>query len=122
MTTSERVPTRDGAGPIVRLLSFHVPVRSQSEFLEEFERICAGMAGARGYLGHETFLGGRNPRHVLVLTAWSSKRQCETFFEEAQALARRRRLVFRYLARSEFFRAHEAPASLALAGLAAARG
>ena len=121
MPPSERPPAREGTGPIVRLLSFQVPVRSQSDFLAEFEAMVAGMAGARGYLGHETFLGGRNPRHVLVLTAWTSKRQCEAFFDGASALARRKRLVFRYLERSEFFRAHEAPASALLAGLGAAR-
>jgi heme-degrading monooxygenase HmoA len=106
---------------VVRLLSFQVPVRSQAEFLAEFEGVVAGMTAARGYLGHETFLGGRNPRHVLALTAWDSKRHCESFFEEAQAVARRKRLVFRYLERSEFFKAHEAPSSALFAGLAASR-
>jgi heme-degrading monooxygenase HmoA len=73
-------------------------------------------------VGHETLLGGRNPRHVVVLTAWVSKRHCESFFEEASAMARRKRLVFRYLDRSEFFRAHKAPSSALFAGLASVRG
>lgn len=122
MPTTERMPSREGTGPIVRLLSFQVPVRSQAGFLAEFEALIGGMTKARGYVGHETLLGGRNPRHVLALTAWSSKRHCEAFFEQAEAAARRKRLVFKYLERSEFLRAHEVPLSGPSAGLRAARG
>lgn len=122
MPTTERMPSRDGTGPIVRLLSFQVPVRSQAEFLDEFEALLEGMTKARGYVGHETLLGGRNPRHFVALTAWSSKRHCEAFFEAAQAAARHKRLVFKYLERSEFLRAHEGPTSGLFDGRSATRG
>lgn len=100
---------REARGPLVRLHSFKVPVRTQGEFLEEFEALLATMSSARGFLGHQTFVGGRNPRHVVLLTAWNSKRNCEAFFAAASHLARRRRRVFKYLEATEFFRPHEAP-------------
>jgi len=112
---------RDAGGPVVRLHSFKVPVRTQSEFLAEFDALLSGMRLTRGFLGEETFLGGRNPRHVVLLSAWSSKRACESFFEAAEAPSHRRRLVFRYLEQSEFFRSRDASAMrLLLAGRARA--
>jgi heme-degrading monooxygenase HmoA len=106
---------RDAFGPIVRLHSFKVPVRTQSEFLVEFDALLSAMRAARGFLGHQTFVGGRNPRHVMLLSAWSSKRGCESFFEAAEAPPQRKRRVFRYLEAAEFFREHEGARSFALA-------
>lgn len=100
----------DGTAPLVRWHSFKVPVRTQSEFLAEFDALLEAMRLARGFLGEETFLGGRNPRHVVLLSAWASKRACEAFFAVAEAPAQRRRLVFRYLEDAEFFRSREAAA------------
>lgn len=97
----------DGHGPVVRLHSFKVPVRTQGEFLAEFDVLLDAMRAARGFLGDETFLGGRNPRHVVLLSAWGSKRSCEAFFALAEAPAQRRRLVFKYLEGAEFFRSRE---------------
>jgi heme-degrading monooxygenase HmoA len=101
-------PGADMHGPVFRLLSFKVPVRTQSEFLREFDALVDSMRLSRGFLGDETFLGGRNPRHVVLLSAWSSKRLCEAFFLEAAAPPTRKRLVFRYLDAAEFFRSREA--------------
>lgn len=102
-------------GPVVRLLSFKVPVRTQAEFLVEFDALLASMRLSRGFLGEETFIGGRNPRHVVLLSAWSSKRPCEAFFAAAEAPSTRKRLVFRYLDAAEFFRSRQA-ASLRVLG------
>jgi heme-degrading monooxygenase HmoA len=111
----------ESGGPVVRLHSFKVPVRTQSDFLGEFDALLATMRGARGFLGEETFLGGRNPRHVVLLSAWASKRACESFFETAAAPAPRRRLLFKYLEESEFFRSREPAAFAALSGVGARR-
>ena len=119
METEPLIRSPDEKGPIFRMLSFKVPVRSQSEFLGEFDALLDSMAGARGFLGNETFLGGRNPRHVVIISAWVSKRACETFFEGAEAVARRKRVIFRYLDRSEFLRAHEG--RVGIPGLSPAR-
>ncbi|HKZ58870.1 MAG TPA: hypothetical protein VJ547_03345 [Candidatus Thermoplasmatota archaeon] len=97
-------------GPVVRLLSFKVPVRTQGDFLAEFDSLVSAMRLARGFLGEETFIGGRNPRHVVLLSAWSSKRLCEGFFAAAEAPSTRKRLVFRYLEEAEFFRSRKAAA------------
>jgi len=120
MTPTGESESRDPHGPIVRLHSFQVPVRSQASFLTEFDGLLAAAATARGFLGHETFLGGRNPRHVVLLTAWASKRACEAFFAAAESVAARKRVVFKYLDATEFFRPHEDPrgAGLPLARLA----
>lgn len=106
----------DAHGPVVRLHSFKVPVRTQHEFLAEFDALLDAMHLSRGFLGEETFLGGRNPRHVVLLSAWSSKRACAAFFEAAEAPAPRRRLVFKYLEGAEFFRSREAASLRLLAG------
>lgn len=111
----------ESGGPVVRLHSFKVPVRTQSDFLGEFDALLATMGQARGFLGEETFLGGRNPRHVVLLSAWSSKRACESFFELAAAPAARRRLLFNYLEDSEFFRSREPATFAALSGIGARR-
>jgi heme-degrading monooxygenase HmoA len=100
---------------VFRLHSFKVPVRTQGGFLAEFDALTASMRTARGFLGEETFLGGRNPRHVVLLSAWSSKRACEAFFEAAEAPAPRKRLLFRYLEAAEFFRARDGAPQAALA-------
>ena len=101
-------PIADGAGPVVRLLSFKVPVRTQTEFLSEFDALVSSMRIARGFLGEETFIGGRNPRHIMLVSAWSSKRLCEAFYAAAEAPASRKRLVFRYLEAAEFFKSRDA--------------
>jgi heme-degrading monooxygenase HmoA len=113
MTPADSPESRDAHSPIVRLHSFKVPVRSQSSFLTEFDGLLAAASAARGFIGHETFLGGRNPRHVVLLTAWASKRACETFFVAAESVAARRRIVFKYLDATEFFRVHEDARGLA---------
>lgn len=95
-------------GPVFRLLSFKVPVRTQSVFLVEFDQLVAAMRLARGFLGEETFIGGRNPRHVVLLSAWSSKRLCEAYVAAAESPASRKRLIFRYLEAAEFFRSRPA--------------
>ena len=100
----------DTSGPLVRLHSFQVPVRTQSEFLHEFDALLAAMRLSRGFLGEETFLGGRNPRHIVLLSAWSSKRACEAFFVAAEAPALRKRVVFKYLEGTEFFRSRDSAA------------
>lgn len=106
----------DAHGPVVRLLSFKVPVRTQGEFLSEFDSLVRAMRLSRGFLGEETFIGGRNPRHVVLLSAWSSKRPCEAFFAAAEAPSTRKRLVFRYLEGAEFFRSRKAAALVLRAG------
>jgi heme-degrading monooxygenase HmoA len=100
----------------VRLHSFKVPVRTQTEFLEEFDALLSAMRTARGFLGHQTFVGGRNPRHVVLLSAWGSKRTCEAFFAIAQAPPQRKRRMFQYLEAAEFFREHEGAAFLPFPG------
>jgi quinol monooxygenase YgiN len=109
----------DSSGPLVRLHSFKVPVRTQGEFLHEFDALVEAMRAARGCLGEETFLGGRNPRHVVLLSAWASKRACESFFAAAEAPPLRKRVVFKYLEGAEFFRSRESAAArvFALRGL-----
>ena len=107
MYANEPPESREAHGPVVRLHSFKVPVRSQGAFLAEFEGLLSAASAARGFLGQETFLGGRNPRHVVLLTAWSSKRACESFFAAAALVAARKRVVFRYLEDAEFFRVHD---------------
>ena len=111
----ERSERPEPSGPVVRLHSFQVPVRTQGEFLTEFDGLLSSMRASRGYLGDETFLGGRNPRHVVLLSAWSSKRACEAFFEAAATNASRRRLLFKYLDGAEFFRSRDGAAMAALA-------
>ena len=101
----------DSGGPLVRLHSFQVPVRTQSEFLAEFDALLDSMRMARGFLGEETFLGGRNPRHIVLVSAWSSKRACEAFFVAAEAPAMRKRVVFKYLEGTEFFRSRDSAAA-----------
>ena len=118
MKVAERAERPDASGPVVRYHSFKVPVRTQSDFLNEFDALLDAMRGARGFLGEETFLGGRNPRHVLLLSAWGSKRACESFFEAAAAPAPRRRLLFKYLEASEFFRSRDPGAFAAFAAAA----
>jgi len=113
MAPSDSPDSRDAHGPIVRLHSFKVPVRSQTSFLTEFDGLLAAASSARGFLGQETFLGGRNPRHVVLLTAWASKRACESFFVTAELVAARKRLVFKYLDAAEFFRVHQDARALA---------
>jgi heme-degrading monooxygenase HmoA len=115
MDEIDRADRHEPSGPVVRLHSFQVPVRTQGNFLMEFDALLAAMRAARGYLGDETFLGGRNPRHVVLLSAWGSKRACEAFFEAASAPAARRRLLFKYLDGSEFFRSRDPAAFAALA-------
>lgn len=115
MDASPIAERRDAFGPIVRLHSFKVPVRTQAEFLVEFDVLLSGMRAARGFLGHQTFVGGRNPRHVVLLSAWGSKRGCEAFFEAAEAPPQRKRRVFRYLEAAEFFREHEGARRFAMA-------
>jgi len=115
MAPHDSPESRDAPGPIVRLHSFKVPVRSQASFLTEFDGLLEAASGARGFLGHETFLGGRNPRHVVLLTAWASKRSCEAFFAAAELVAARKRIVFKYLDAAEFFRVHEDSRSPAFA-------
>ena len=111
----ERSERPETGGPVVRLHSFQVPVRTQADFLAEFDSLLAAMRASRGYLGDETFLGGRNPRHVVLLSAWSSKRSCEAFFEAAATAASRRRLLFKYLEGSEFFRSRDGVSLSAIA-------
>ncbi len=119
MNDLQRDERPDGSGPLVRLHSFKVPVRTQAEFLHEFDGLVDSMRAARGFLGEETFLGGRNPRHVVLLSAWASKRACEAFFAAAEAPALRKRVVFKYLEGAEFFRSRESAAArvFALRGL-----
>ena len=121
MTALSESERPDAGGPLVRLHSFMVPVRMQGEFLAEFDALLTSMRGARGFLGEETFLGGRNPRHVMLLSAWASKRACEAFFEAAAAPALRRRVLFKYLEGAEFFRTREPAALLALTAARRAR-
>lgn len=119
MKNPERAERPDAGGPVVRYHSFKVPVRTQSDFLTEFDALLDAMRASRGFLGEETFLGGRNPRHIVLLSAWASKRACESFFEAAAAPAPRRRLLFKYLEASEFFRSRDPGAFAALASVAA---
>ena len=111
METSEGADRPEAGGPVVRLHSFKVPVRTQTEFLSEFDALLETMRGSRGFLGEETFLGGRNPRHVMLLSAWTSKRACEAFFALAEAPPVRKRVVFKYLEGAEFFRSRESAAA-----------